>query len=80
MSELTFGEKAVGLSFNPSGSDDVLATKELCAELLNLLSEIKHKSTDAPSWEKNVFFTAAFNAVVAAQMAVVKYITWKDEA
>lgn len=28
------------------------------------------------SWETNVFKTVAFNAVIAAQMAVVKFLTW----
>lgn len=28
------------------------------------------------SWETNVFKTAAFNAIIAAQMAVVKFLTW----
>ena len=30
------------------------------------------------SWEANVFRTNAFNKVVDAQMALVKYITWKN--
>lgn len=28
------------------------------------------------SWQTNVFKTAAFNAIIAAQMAVVKFLTW----
>ncbi len=28
------------------------------------------------SWETNVFKTAAFNAVIAAQMQIVKFLTW----
>jgi hypothetical protein len=30
------------------------------------------------SWEANVFRTNAFNKIVDAQMALVKFITWKD--
>lgn len=30
------------------------------------------------SWATNVLRTAAFNAIIAAQMAVVKFITWKE--
>ena len=30
------------------------------------------------SWTTSVFRTAAFNAVIAAQMAVVKFLTWEE--
>ena len=30
------------------------------------------------SWTRNVFRTSAFNAIIAAQMALVKYLTWKN--
>ena len=35
--ELTFGEKAVGLSFNPSGDERVNRAKTICAELIDML-------------------------------------------
>lgn len=82
MSELTFGQKAVGLSFNPSGNEDVSRAKQLSAELIDLVETHKNKSTDngsaMSSWTSNVFRIAAFNAIIAAQMAVVKYLTWLD--
>jgi hypothetical protein len=37
--ELTFGEKLVGLNFNPSNDDKVSKAKRLCAELADLLYE-----------------------------------------
>lgn len=80
--ELTFGQKAVGATFNPSGDEGVNKAKQLSADLLDLLNEYKNGKTDygnkMVSWTTNVLFTAAFNAVIASQMAVVKYITWKD--
>lgn len=72
---LTFGEKAVGLTFNPSGDSRVHRAKTLCAELIDMLD----LPPETPSsWVSSVFRTAAFNAIIAAQMAVVKYLTWKE--
>ena len=78
----TFGEKAVGLTFNPSGDDKVNKAKKLMADALDLLEEVKNEKYDnkgiAPSWASNVFKTNAFNKIVDAQMSLVKYITWND--
>ena len=38
--ELTFGEKAVGLTFNPSGDEKVNKAKQLMAESWDLLIEV----------------------------------------
>jgi hypothetical protein len=80
--ELTFGEKAVGLTFNPSGDAKVNRAKQLMAEALDLLTETEQQKTDfgakTQSWEANVFRTNAFNKIVDAQMALVKYITWNN--
>ena len=84
MSELTFGQKAVGLSFNPSGDEVVTKAKQLSADLIDLVEqkmeylEATKKEGTRLSWTTNVFRTAAFNAVIAAQQAVVKFLTWKD--
>ena len=37
--ELSFGQKLVGLDFNPSGDPKVLKAKQLCAELADLLHD-----------------------------------------
>ena len=80
--ELTFGKKAVGLPFNPSNDDKVSLAKQLIADTIDLLEEDHKEKTfngqAMSSWTRNVFRTAAFNALIAAQMAVVKYLTWKD--
>jgi hypothetical protein len=41
---LTFGEKLVGLNFNPSSNLKVQRVKELCAELADILEESKEES------------------------------------
>ena len=78
----TFGEKAVGITFNPSGSDEVYEAKMLAAKQIDLLEKVHNKVTDdgkaMSSWVRNVLRTQAFNLLVSAQMALVKYITWKD--
>lgn len=80
--ELTFGQKAVGLTFNPSGDLRVNKAKQLSAELIDLVEEHRNITTDngnaMSSWVSNVFRTAAFNSIMAAQMAVEKFLTWKD--
>jgi hypothetical protein len=80
--ELTFGEKAVGLTFNPSGDEKVNKAKQLMAESLDLLKEVEAEKTDNGramlSWEANVFRTTAFNKIVDAQMSLVKFITWNN--
>ena len=80
--ELTFGEKAVGLTFNPSGDEKVNKAKRLMADALDLLKEVENEKTVngnvTPTWNSNVFKTNAFNKIVDAQIALVKYITWKD--
>ena len=77
----TFGEKAVGITFNPSGSDEVYEAKMLAAKQIDLLEKAHIKLTNDSantSWVRNVLRTQAFNLLVSAQMALVKYITWKD--
>ena len=39
--ELTFGEKAVGLTFNPGGNPNVDIIKRLYAEIIDELNEIR---------------------------------------
>ena len=82
--ELTLGQKAVGLNFNHAEgiiNERVHKAKQLSADLIDLIEEYKENISSERvqlSWITNVFRTAAFNAVIAAQMAVVKFITWRD--
>lgn len=79
--EQTFGEKAVGITFNPSGADEVHEAKMLAAKQIDLLEKVHIKLTNDSantSWVRNVLRTQAFNLLVSAQMALVKYLTWKD--
>ena len=82
MEELTFGQKAVGLQFNPSGEDNVTKAKQLMAEAIDLLEKDHAEKTNNGAGSitsvRHLFRITAFNAIIAAQMALVKYLTWKN--
>lgn len=75
--ELTFGEKAVGLTFNPSSDPDVQSVKELYAKVIDVCNDIRNKNYD-PGSEKGRLFEIAIRSAQDAQMWAVKAITWKD--
>lgn len=72
---MTYGEKLVGLNFNPSNDDAVSKAKRLCADLADLLLEY-HKSKESTSLE-NQLFDHAVGEILNAQMNVVKVLTLK---
>ena len=47
--ELTFGEKAVGITFNPSGDEKVQKVKELYAQIIDICHDVRSNATSAPS-------------------------------
>ncbi len=73
--ELSFGEKLVGLTFNPSGDAKVQRAKELCAELANLLND--HNEQSETSQFSQRLFSHAVCEILNAQMNVVKVLTLK---
>ena len=74
---LTFGEKAVGLTFNPSGDADVQKVKELFAEVIDFCNDRKAEYDGKPN-EKNRMFQIAITEAQTAQMWAVKGVTWKE--
>jgi hypothetical protein len=72
---LTFGEQLVGLSFNPSGDEDVHRVKELAAEMAEILK--RRYSNDPKTPVKSLLFDHAVGEILNAQMTVVKVITLK---
>lgn len=73
--QLTFGEKLVGLDFNPSNSDKVSRAKRLCADLADLLYEDGRNSETSEL--KNILEKQAYGEILNAQMNVVKVLTLK---
>ena len=80
--ELSFGEKLVGLNFNPSNDDKVSKAKILCAELADLVyADFLSREQDDESIEFNVLpetlFLHTIGEILNAQMSAVKLLTLK---
>lgn len=71
----TFGEKAVGLSFNPSNDDAVSVCKKTFAQAIDQLNNLRNETT---SPEVKRMCSVAITEAQTAQMWAVKAITWKD--
>lgn len=75
--ELTFGEKAVGLTFNPSNNPEVTKVKKLYAEIIDGLNEMRTPhSNSVVANEMNRLLSIAITEAQGAQMWAVKAITW----
>lgn len=75
---LTPGEIAVGIDFNPSGNQDVLKAKKLCAELFDLVEEsVPADDGTVPTARKRKMRDEALANIITAQMWAVKVITLK---
>ena len=72
--ELTYGEKAVGLTFNPSNDPDVQAVKVAFAEAIDKIQAVRAKDTTAS--EMGAMLTLAIREAQSAQLWAVKVITW----
>lgn len=72
--ELTYGEKAVGITFNPSNNDSVSACKAGFAILINMMNDLRN-TTD--NQEVKRMASIAITEAQTAQMWAVKAITWK---
>ena len=73
--ELSFGEKLVGITFNPSNNGDVAKIKTKIAELANLLYQ-RNEDNETSQLSKAIY-DAAIVSLLEAQMLAVKYITLK---
>ena len=72
--ELTFGEKACGVGFNPSQDKGVALIKEKYADIVDLLHDIL---IHAPDGEIKRMLSVAITETQTAQMLAVKAVTWK---
>ena len=72
--ELTYGEKAVGLTFNPSNDANVQKIKELYAQIIDVCNELR---TEAGQGEKGRLLSVAITEAQTAQMWAVKGVTWQ---
>lgn len=72
----TYGEKAVGRTFNPSSDPVVDRLKELYAEIIDICDDGRHKAGH-PS-ERARLFSVAITEAQGAQMWAVKAQTWRS--
>lgn len=77
---LTFGEKAVGLTFNPAGQgseigDHVHSLKMYMATFIDACNNLKNNSE---SGEVKRMMSIAITEAQTAQMWAVKGVTWKE--
>lgn len=71
--ELTYGEKAVGLTFNPSNDENVQKVKIAYAAIIDQLNDARAATEDG---EQKRLFSVAITEAQTAQMWAVKGITW----
>ncbi len=75
---LTFGQKAVGLTFNHGEGDIFNAVdlaKRTCADAIDQMKAIMDSEGRS---ERAALATIAYRKLQSAQMDMVKAITWKD--
>ena len=70
----SFGEKAVGLQFNPSGLSLVDDVKRQVAVLIDQLNSLRNESDD-PDVKR--MYSVAITELQTAQMWAVKAVTWQ---
>lgn len=73
---LTFGQKAVGLTFNPSGDDAVAMCKAQFASAIDQMNDFRNAPGTTP--EAKRLASIAITEAQGAQMWAVKALTWRD--
>lgn len=72
----SFGQKAVGLSFNPSGDDAVGVAKEIIANAIDQMNDFRNNLETCQGAKRHA--STAITMLEDAQMRMVKALTWKD--
>jgi hypothetical protein len=72
---MTFGEKAVGITFNPSGDDEGTKCKRIFAQAIDGLDALRNETKSS---EVRRMCSVAITEAQTAQMWAVKAITWRD--
>lgn len=74
--KLTYGQRAVGITFNPGGNSEVDRCKQMFANCIDQQHELRNSETS--SAEQKRLASIAITELQGAQMWAVKAITWKD--
>lgn len=75
MNDLTFGDRAVGLEFNPTDNPLVQNLKEQSAKFIGLCNEARDLTDDG---EVKRMLSVAITEAQTAQMWAVKAATWTN--
>lgn len=71
--QMSFGEKACGVSFNPSNDPQVDKIKQKSAELVDLINDLRSGVTG----EAARYYSKAISHIEDGQMNAVKARTWQ---
>ena len=76
---LSYGQKLVGLNFNPSELTTVDTVKKLSAQLIDTVKSVENDSAEHGTLNstRQLLIDNAVLKVLDAQMAVVKLLTFK---
>jgi len=75
MDKITYGQKAVGIRFNPSDLSSVDICKQRFADAIDEMDRLRSMSE---SQEQKRLSSVAITELQTAQMWAVKALTWKD--
>lgn len=74
MADLTFGQRAVGITFNPSNNTTVDEIKADFAKIIDTLNDLRSQAMDS---EVARMLSKAITEAQTAQMWAVKAVTWR---
>lgn len=83
LKDLTYGQKAVGITFNPGNNPDVEKIKQKCAELIDIMNDLRKSQNtlhDGKPSEGQRLSSIAITEMQTAQMWLIKAITWDDRS
>ena len=75
MNEQTYGQRLVGLSFNPSNDSDVDHLKRVCADLIDMMAEVRQTAIAAGKDDQARYASITITELQTTQMWLVKTIT-----
>jgi hypothetical protein len=74
VADLTFGQRAVGITFNPSNNTTVDEIKADFAKIIDTLNDLRNQAMDS---EVARMLSKAITEAQTAQMWAVKAVTWR---
>jgi hypothetical protein len=75
--QLSFGQKAVGITFNPGGNQKVESIKQKFAEIIDELEGIRNPVNEERHPEVGRMISVAITEAQTSQMWAVKAVTWQ---